>query len=82
MAHEHLIKAHTYYTYYIQQAAILLFWNIAACVLILENLSHQGSLKNGVVSAFLLRKTIDFTGFSGTFQDTAVADEKCFDHNL
>ena len=30
---------------------------------------------SGVVSAVPLHKTIDFTGFSGTFQDTAVADE-------
>ena len=28
---------------------------------------------SGVVSALVLRETIDFTGFSGTFQDTAVA---------
>ena len=67
---------------YIQQAAILLLWNIAACVLIYRNVSHQGSFKNGVVSALMLRKTIDFTGFSGTFQDIAVADEKYLYHNL
>ena len=30
---------------------------------------------SGVVSAFLLHETIDFTDFSGTFQDTAVADK-------
>ncbi|MFR8261665.1 hypothetical protein [Frisingicoccus sp.] len=30
---------------------------------------------SGVVSAFPLREIIDFTGFFGTFQDTAVADE-------
>ena len=35
---------------------------------------------SGVVSAFPFLKTIDFTGFSGTFQDTAVADEKYFYH--
>ena len=33
----------------IQQAAILLFWNIAACVLLYRNLSHQGASKNAVV---------------------------------
>lgn len=37
-------------------------------------LSHQGSNPNtnGVVSAFSRRETIDFTSFSGTFQDTAM----------
>jgi hypothetical protein len=60
---------------YIQQAAIPLLRNIAACVLIYRNLSHQGSFKNGVVSAFPLRETIDFTGFWGTFQDTAVTND-------
>ena len=35
---------------------------------------------SGVVSAVPLRETIDYTGFSGTFQDTAVADEKYFNH--
>ena len=30
---------------------------------------------SGVVSAFLLRETIDFTGFWGSFQDTAVANK-------
>ena len=34
----------------------------------------------GVVSAFPLHETIDFTGFFGTFQDTAVADESYADH--
>ena len=63
---------------YIQQAAILLLWNIAAFVLIYQNLSHQGAFKNGVVSALLLRRAIDFTGFLGTFQDTAVVDKKNF----
>ena len=29
---------------------------------------------SGVVSAFSLRETLDFTGFSGTFQDTDVTD--------
>ena len=30
---------------------------------------------SGVVSAIPLRETFDFTGFSGTFRDTAVADK-------
>ena len=47
---------------YIQQAAILLFWNIAACVFIYQNLSHQGSFKNGVVVVLILQ------AFSGLFE--------------
>lgn len=40
-------------------------------------ISHQGAFINGVVSTFLLRKTI---GFSKTFRDTAVANKKDFEH--
>lgn len=43
-------------------------------------MSFQGSFTNGVVSAVPLRETIDFTGFSGTFQDIAVAHEKHSKH--
>lgn len=43
-------------------------------------ISHQGAFINGVVSIFLLRKTIDITGFSKTFRDTAVANKKYFEH--
>jgi hypothetical protein len=35
---------------------------------------------SGVVSTLLKREIIDSTGFSGTFQDTAVADKKYFNH--
>ena len=31
---------------------------------------------SGAVNASICRKTIDSTGYSGTFQDTAMADEK------
>ena len=37
---------------------------------------------SGVVSAFSLRETLDFTGFSGIFKDTAVAHEKYFYHEF
>lgn len=49
-------------------------------------LSYQGSNQNskwhsnGVVCALSCYKIIDFTGISGKFQDTAVADEKYFNH--
>jgi len=33
---------------------------------------------SGVVSALPCCESIDFTGFSGIFQDTAVADESIF----
>ena len=35
---------------------------------------------SSVVSALLFRRTIDFTSFSGTFQDIAVAHKKYFYH--
>ena len=50
------------------------------------SLPYQGSnpiqkwCGSGVVSAFPCLKTIDFPGFSGTFQDIAVAYEKYFYH--
>ena len=36
---------------------------------------------SGVVSAFPHSEIIDFTGFCGILQDTAVAHEKYFNHN-
>lgn len=44
---------------------------VVAIYLILY-LSLQGSFKNGVVSVLYRHKTIDFTSFSGTSQDTAM----------
>ena len=48
--------------------------------------SHQDSSKkwcsSGVVSAASRHEILDFTGFSGTFQDIAVADEKYTNHNI
>ena len=49
--------------------------NIAACFIFFKS-SYQGAFKNGVANAFLPREATDFTGFSGTFQDTAVARKK------
>ena len=47
-------------------------------------MSFQDSFKkwysSGVASAILIRETIDFSSFSGIFQDTAVADKKYFYH--
>ena len=40
----------------------------------------QKCCSSGVVSAFPLRKTIDFTDFFRTFRDTAVAHEQDFYH--
>ena len=43
------------------------------------SMSHQNSFKkwcsSGVISAISCHEIIDFTGFSGTSQDTAVAYE-------
>lgn len=48
-------------------------------------MSFQGSFKkwcnSGVVSAISICKIIDFVGFSGIFQDVAVADEENFYHS-
>ena len=78
MAHEHLIKAHTYYTYYIQSGdtPVLEYRRLRSHISkLVTSRFFQKWCSSGVVSALLLHRTIDFTGFSGTFQDTAVADE-------
>ena len=54
-------------------------WNLSFCLAVkfkCHSKLFQKWCSSGVVGAFLFRKTIDFTGFSGTFQDTAVAAEE------
>ena len=60
---------------YIKQRAASLFLGSCRLSYLYIFMSFQGSFKNGVVSAFPLRKIVDFTGFFGTFQDTAVIYE-------
>lgn len=62
------------------------FLSIRNCHFIISHFNvisrlFQKWCSSGVVSAFPLCETIDFTGFSGIFQDVAVADEKYFYHN-
>ena len=45
-------------------------------------MSYQSSFPSGVVNTLTCHEIIDFTGFSGTFQHSAVADEKYFYHIL
>lgn len=50
-------------------------WNLSFCLAVkfkCHSKLFQKWCSSGVVGAFLFRKTIDFTGFSGTFQDTAM----------
>ena len=70
MAHEHLLKEHTYLHVASGDTPILEYRRLR--INSPEYLSHQGTFKNDVVSAFVHREAIDFTGFSGTFRDTAV----------
>ena len=70
---------------YIQQAAILLILGYrrlrSPISKLVTSRRFQKWCSSGVVSAFPLRETIDFTDFSGTFQDTAVA-KKYFGHRF
>ena len=77
MAHEHLLKAHIYLHTASGDTPALEYRRKR-----ITSRFFQKWCSSGVVSALMLRKTIDFTGFSGTFQDIAVADEKYLYHNL
>ena len=83
MAHEHLHKAHiSLYTANGDTPALEYRRLRSHISKLVTSRFFQKWCSSGVVSALMLRKTIDFTGFSGTFQDTAVANEKYFYHNL
>ena len=73
MAHEHLPKAHIYPHTASGDTPIQ---GISPLYCIgyktVTSRRFQKWCSSGVVSAFMLRETIDFTDFSGTFQDTAV----------
>ena len=77
MAHEHLLKAHIYLHTASGDTPILEYRRLRSHILkLVTSRRFQKWCSSGVVSAFLLCKTIDFTGFFRTFRDTAVADEK------
>ena len=69
----------------IQQAAILLILGYrrlrSPISKLVTSRRFQKCCSSDVVSAFLLRKALDFTGFCGIFQDTAVA-KKYFGHRF
>ena len=76
MVHEHLLKAHIYLHTASGDTPVLEYRRLRFHLSkLVTSRFFQKWCSSGVVSAFLLRETIDFTGFSGTFQDTAVADE-------
>ena len=76
MAHEHLLKAHIYLHTASGDTPVLEYRRLRSHISKrITSRFFQKWCSSGVVSALMLRKTIDFTGFSGTFQDTAVADE-------
>ena len=75
MAHEHLLKEHTYLHVASGDTPILEYRRLRSYISkLVTSRFFQKWCSSGVVSALMLRKIIDFTGFSGTFQDTAVAD--------
>ena len=77
MAHEHLLKAHIYLHTASGDTPALEYRRLRSHISkLVTSRFFQKWCSNGVVSAFPLRETIDFTGFLGTFQDTAVAHEK------
>ena len=83
MAHEHLLKAHIYLHTASGDTPVLEYRRLRFHLSkLVTSRFFQKWCSSGVVSAFLLRKTIDFTGFFGTFQDTAVTNEKYLYHNL
>ena len=83
MAHEHLLRAHIYLHTASDDTPVLEYRRLRFHIskLVTSRLFQKWG-SSGVVSAFWLRETIDFTGFSGTFQDTAVADKKYSNHIL
>ena len=81
MAHEHLLKAHIYLHTASGDTPVLEYRRLRSHISKrITSRFFQKWCSSGVVSAPMLRKTIDFTGFSGTFQDTAVAHEKHLFH--
>ena len=75
MAHEHLLKAHIYLHTASGDTPVLEYRRLRSHISKrITSRFFQKWCSSGVVSALMLRKIIDFTGFSGTFQDTAVAD--------
>ena len=76
IAHEHLLKAHIYLHTASGDTPILEYRRFRSHISkLVTSRRFQKWSSGGVVSALLLQRTTDFTGFSGTFRDIAVADK-------
>ena len=81
MAHEHLLKEHTYLHVASGDTPILEYRRLRSYISkLVTSRFFQKWCSSGVVSALLLQRTTDFTGFFRTFRDIAVAHEKYFYH--
>ena len=82
MAHEHLLKAHIYLHTASGDTPVLEYRRLRSPISkLVTSRRFQKCCSSDVVSAFLLRKALDFTGFFRTFRDTAVA-KKYFGHRF
>ena len=82
MAHEHLLKAHIYLHTASGDTPVLEYRRLRSPISkLVTSRRFQKCCSSDMVSAFLLRKALDFTGFCGIFQDTAVA-KKYFGHRF
>lgn len=73
MAHEHFLKEHIYLHTERGDTPALEYRRLRSHISkLVTSRFFQKWCSSGVVSAFPLRETIDFTDFFGTFQDTAV----------
>ena len=76
MAHEHLLKEHTYLHVASGDTPILEYRRLRSYISkLVTSRFFQKWCSSGVVSALLLQRTTDFTGFFRTFRDIAVANE-------
>ena len=81
MAHEHLLKEHTYLHVASGDTPILEYRRLRSYISkLVTSRFFQKWCSSGVVSALLLQRTTDFTGFFRTFRDIAVADKQNFNH--
>ena len=77
MAHEHLLKAHIYLHTASGDTPVLEYRRLRFHLSkLVTSRFFQKWCSSGVVSALLLQRTTDFTGFFRTFRDTAVAHKK------
>ena len=81
MAHEHLLKEHTYLHVASGDTPILEYRRLRSYISkLVTSRFFQKWCSSGVVSALLLQRTTDFTGFFRTFRDIAVANKQYFYH--